>query len=189
MPTPDVVVVDHYDSYTFNLVHLIAGVTGVVPRVVEHDQVSAADVLAHTHVVLSPGPGHPGNPSDFTVGAEVIARATRPVLGVCLGMQGLVIAYDGVVDRHPPAHGRVAAITHDGAGLFTGLPQGFAAVRYHSLAAITIPDALRVTARAEDGVVMGVQHRELPQYGVQFHPESILSEHGSAMIRHFLEAW
>jgi anthranilate synthase/aminodeoxychorismate synthase-like glutamine amidotransferase len=122
----------------------------------------------------------------------VLRHAEVPVLGVCLGMQGLVTAYDGSVvqDLHFPAHGEVARIDHDGRGVFTGLPQGFAAVRYHSLAALDLPDCLAVTATcaADDGpdVVMGVRHTALPLEGVQFHPESVLSEHGAAMIANFL---
>ena len=181
----DVVVVDHHDSYTWNLVHLVAGVTGVLPTVVQHDEVSAAEVLAHSHVLLSPGPGHPGELADFAVGREVLRAAARPVLGVCLGMQGLVLAYGGAVERVPPAHGEVAEVAHDGRGVFAGLPQGFAAVRYHSLAAVDVPDDLEVTATAA-GVVMGVRHRRLPLEGVQFHPESILSEHGRALVANWL---
>ena len=194
MPAPDVVVVDHHDSYTWNLVHLIASVTGVLPQVVQHDEVAAADVLAHDYVVLSPGPGSPDRREDFSVGREVLLAGTVPVLGVCLGMQGLVTAYGGsvVADVHPPAHGQVAHIDHDGRGVFTGLPQDFAAVRYHSLAVLDLPDALVATAfcagaRVEDPpVLMGVRHASLPLEGVQFHPESILSEHGAAMIASFL---
>ena len=186
MVTPDVVVVDHHDSYTWNLVHLVAAVTGVLPRVVQHDQVAAADVLRHSHVVLSPGPGSPSDPVDFAVGTEVLCAATRPVLGVCLGMQGLVAAYGGSVERRPPAHGVVARVRHDGAGVYAGLPQDFAAVRYHSLQAVVLPEALVATAWAEDGALMGVRHRALPLEGVQFHPESVLSEHGEAMVRSFL---
>ncbi len=183
---PDVVVVDHYDSYTWNLVHLVALVTGELPTVVQHDQVSAADVLGHSHVVLSPGPGHPDDPADFAVGREVLRAATRPVLGVCLGMQGLVATYGGTVEQVVPAHGEVATIEHDGRGVFTGLPQGFAAVRYHSLAAVTVPAELEISARSGE-VVMGVRHRSLPLEGVQFHPESILSEHGARLVANFLE--
>jgi anthranilate synthase/aminodeoxychorismate synthase-like glutamine amidotransferase len=184
--TPDVIVVDHHDSYTWNLVHLVAAVTGVLPRVVQHDEVAPDDVLRHSHVVLSPGPGHPASPADFAVGTEVLRAGTRPVLGVCLGMQGLVTAYGGTVARVAPAHGEVAAIRHDGAGVFAGLAQGFAAVRYHSLAAVDLPVSLVASAWSEDGVVMGVRHRDLPLEGVQFHPESILSEHGEALVRNFL---
>lgn len=183
---PQVVVVDHHDSYTWNLVHLLAGVAGTLPTVVQHDEVTAPEVLAFTHVVLSPGPGHPASTADFAVGREVLRRAARPVLGVCLGMQGLVVEYGGSVDRTAPAHGEVATVTHDGRGVFTGLPATFAAVRYHSLAAQVVPDCLEVSARSEDGVVMGVRHRTLPLEGVQFHPESILSEHGARLVANFL---
>lgn len=183
---PDVIVVDHHDSYTWNLVHLVAAVTGVLPRVVQHDEVGAEDVLRHSHVVLSPGPGHPGSPADFAVGRDVLLAGTRPVLGVCLGMQGLVTAYGGRVARVRPAHGEVATVTHDGAGVLTGLPQGFAAVRYHSLAAVDLPECLDATAWSDDGVVMGVRHRDLPLEGVQFHPESVLSSHGVDIVRGFL---
>jgi anthranilate synthase component 2 len=181
-----VVVVDHYDSYTWNLVHLVASVTGELPRVVQHDQVTSADVLAHSHIVLSPGPGHPDQPGDFAVGREVLLAATRPVLGVCLGMQGLVTAYGGTVERVTPAHGEVAEIEHDGRGVFADLPARLEAVRYHSLAAVAVPDVLEVSATT-GSVVMGVRHRTLPLEGVQFHPESILSEHGARLVANFLE--
>ena len=187
MVVPDVVVVDHHDSYTWNLVHLVASVTGVVPTVVQHDEVTPEDVLAHSHVVLSPGPGHPSVVADFAVGREVLLAGSRPVLGVCLGLQGMVEAFGGTVDRGAPAHGVVERIRHDGEGVFRGLPQRFKAVRYHSLEAVKVAGGLSVTA-TDDGldVVMGVRHDSLPLEGVQFHPESILSEHGAAMIGNFL---
>lgn len=182
-----VVIVDHYDSYTYNLVHLVASVTGGLPPVVEHDAVSAGELLdgAFTHVVLSPGPGHPDEPEDFAVGRDVLLRSTLPVLGVCLGMQALVTVYGGRVGRVEPAHGQVVQVEHDGAGLFRGVPQHFDAVRYHSLAALEVSDDLRVTARG-GGVVMAVEHCERPLYGVQFHPESIMSEHGARIVANFL---
>ena len=187
MATPRVVVVDHHDSYTWNLVHLVAAVTGVLPVVVQHDDVSARLVLGFDRVVLSPGPGHPADPGDFSVGNAVLRAGTRPVLGVCLGMQGLVTAYGGTVDRVPPGHGELARIRHDGEGLFAGVPDPFTAVRYHSLAAVALPPVLRRTAVDElSGLVMGVRHRDLPLVGVQFHPESILTEHGEALMRNFL---
>lgn len=181
-----VVVVDHHDSYVWSLVHMVAQVTGALPDVVEHDEVKFGDLAGYTHVVLSPGPGHPADPADFAVGRDVLLDAGRPVLGVCLGMQGLVTAYGGVVDRIEPAHGEVARVTHDGRGVFAGIPSPLDAVRYHSLAAVSVPDVLEVTARSEDGVVMGVRHRDLPLEGVQFHPESVLSQHGAAMVANFL---
>ena len=183
---PDVVVVDHHDSYTWNLVHLVASVTGRLPVVVQHDDCSASYLLAFSHVVLSPGPGTPADPADFAVGREVLADGSVPVLGVCLGMQGLVTTYGGAVDRVPPAHGDITLVGHDGLGVFADVPQGFRAVRYHSLAAVSVPDSLVVTARGDDGTVMGVRHRELPLEGVQFHPESVLSEHGAALVANFL---
>ena len=190
MAVPDVVVVDHHDSYVWNLVHLIAGVTGVLPRVVEHDEVEPDEVLRHSHVVLSPGPGHPENVADFGVGREVLRRGSRPVLGVCLGMQGLVTAYGGVVGRVSPAHGEVEPVGHDGRGVFRAVPQGFRAVRYHSLAAVMVPDCLEVSAWTGTdparGVAMGVRHLSLPLEGVQFHPESVLTEHGARLVAAFL---
>jgi anthranilate synthase/aminodeoxychorismate synthase-like glutamine amidotransferase len=189
MPSHDVVVVDHHDSYTGNLVHLIAGVTGGLPRVVEHDECSADDVLRHDFVVLSPGPGHPADPHDFAVGREVLRSGRRPVLGVCLGMQGIVTAFGGRVERVDPGHGIDAEIRHDGSGLFADIPDGFRAIRYHSLAALQLPDDVVATATdARTGLVMAVAHRSLPIAGVQFHPESILTEHGEHIVRNFLGA-
>jgi len=184
---PQVLVVDHYDSYTWNLVHLIAGVTGVLPEVVEHDAPGVLDRAASsTHVVLSPGPGHPANAADFALGGAVFELGV-PLLGVCLGMQALVTSYGGTVDRVEPAHGEIALVNHDREGLFEGVPDPFEAVRYHSLAAVVLPAALRQTAVDElSGVTMAVAHRELPLAGVQFHPESILSRHGVALFRNFL---
>ena len=180
---PDVVVVDHHDSYTYNLVHLIAGVTGVLPDVLQSDEVDHDDLAWRDGIVLSPGPGHPDEYAWWSVGLGV------PLLGVCLGMQGIVTHFGGTVERARPAHGVVAHLRHAGTGLFAGLPQEFAAVRYHSLAAQDVPDVLEVIATCDGewrDVVMGVKHRELPIAGVQFHPESILTEHGAAMIENFL---
>lgn len=183
-----VVLVDHHDSYTYNLAHLIASVTGSLPTVVQHDAVSGAELLSgpYTHIVLSPGPGHPDQAADFAIGPAVFEAATLPVLGVCLGMQGLVTCYGGSVDPVEPAHGEVSRLVHSGRGLFAGLPQDLPVVRYHSLAATVIPDDLEVTARSDDGVVMGVRHRSLPQAGVQFHPESVLTEGGHRLLANWL---
>lgn len=188
-----VLLVDHRDSYTWNLVHLVAEVSGVLPEVVEHDEVEAAAVLAGpwTHLVLSPGPGTPDDPADFAVGTALLRQDRLPVLGVCLGMQGLVTAYGGQVGQVRPAHGEVARVTHDGAGLFAGVPSPFPAVRYHSLAALRVPPALAEVAWCADPdgspVVMGVRHRDLALWGVQFHPESLFSEHGKRLLANFLE--
>ncbi|WP_067899622.1 anthranilate synthase component II [Nocardia vaccinii] len=182
----DVLVIDHRDSYTWNLVHLIAEVTGRLPNVVQHDEVNTSDMRSHSHIVLSPGPGQPDDPASFGLGPAILRCGRTPVLGVCLGLQGLVTVCGGQVAPVRPAHGEVATINHDGAGVFRGVPAGFRAVRYHSLAAIVIPPSLVVTARSEDGTVMGVRHRSRPLEGVQFHPESVLSEHGTQLIANFL---
>ena len=187
--------VDHHDSYTFNLVHLIASVTGTLPEVVEHDEVDAKDLLTggstggFTHIVLSPGPGSPHIERDFAVGRSLLRMAEVPVLGVCLGLQGMVSVYGGQVAQVVPAHGELAVIHHNGTGVFEGIPQDFNAVRYHSLAAVALPVVLEETAwcdGADGRVVMGVAHREKPQWGVQFHPESILTEHGALVVANFL---
>jgi len=184
---PDVVVVDHHDSYTWNLVHLIAGVTGMLPTVVQHDEVTPAHVLEHEYVVLSPGPGNPATERDFSVGRAVVLAGARPVLGVCLGMQGIVTAYGGRVDRVRPGHGVAATVRHEGTGIFAGIPDAFEATRYHSLAALDLPDVLRTTATDErTGLVMAVAHTDLPIVGVQFHPESVLTEHGARLVANFL---
>jgi len=186
-----VVVVDHHDSYTWNLVHLVASVTGEVPAVVQHATVRLDQVAGASHVVLSPGPGHPREPADFALGRGVFELGL-PVLGVCLGMQALVQAYGGVVAADVPAHGEVSRVRHDGRGVFTGVPQGFDAVRYHSLRAVTLPDCLEATAACDPtpedptAALMGVRHRTLPLEGVQFHPESVLTEHGAALVANFL---
>ncbi|MGN6723320.1 MAG: anthranilate synthase component II [Marmoricola sp.] len=180
-----VLVVDHHDSYVWNLVHLIAGVTGTVPDLVEHDGEVSFD--GYTHVVLSPGPGHPADPGDFALQGRAFDHGL-PVLGVCLGMQALVTNYGGTVEQIEPAHGVVAAIQHNEDSLFAGIPQDFAAVRYHSLAAVKLTDdVIPIAWTADSRVVMGVRHRTLPQVGVQFHPESILSEYGARIVANFLE--
>ena len=183
--TPKVLVVDHHDSYTWNLVHLIGGVSGELPDVREHDEPGVLEAAAgYTHLVLSPGPGHPANPADFALGRAVFELGI-PVLGVCLGMQALVTAYGGKVERLPGSHPKYPQVNHDGSGVFRGLPTPLAMVRYHSLAALEIPDELTVNATAA-GVVMGVVHRAWPLHGVQFHPESVLSEHGAELVANFL---
>ena len=186
-----VLVVDHYDSYTYNLVHLIAGVTGVLPEVVQHDDPAAVTAWGDgfTHVVLSPGPGTVHDEHDFALGRSIIAEATVPVLGVCLGLQGIVDVCGGAVEVVDPAHGEVSVGRHLGSGVFAGVPQDFKAVRYHSQAAVSVPDSLAVTAWSDEPqgrVVMGVAHRERPLHGVQFHPESILTQHGGVLVSNFL---
>ncbi len=188
---PRVLVIDHHDSYTFNLVHLIASVAGDVPDVMQHDDPAARGGWrrGYSHLVLSPGPGTVADPRDFELGREVIACSGVPVLGVCLGMQGMVHELGGVVELVEPAHGEISTVTHTGKGLFTALPQRFPVVRYHSQAATGVPDSLVATAWCDGPagrVVMGVQHVSRALHGVQFHPESVLSEQGAALVRNFL---
>ncbi|MBF6357088.1 aminodeoxychorismate synthase component I [Nocardia higoensis] len=182
--------IDNYDSFTYNLYQLISAVNGTEPTVVRNDEFTDPAEVGlddYDNIVISPGPGRPDRPRDVGISAAVIATATQPLLGVCLGHQGIVIGAGGRVDRAPaPRHGYLDRVAHDGRDLFAGLPQDFTAVRYHSLAALRpLPDDLEITAQTPDGVIMGVRHRNRPQWGVQFHPESIESEHGAALLRNF----
>ncbi|MFI7500332.1 aminodeoxychorismate synthase component I [Streptomyces sp. NPDC049687] len=178
--------IDNYDSYTYNLFQLIAEVNGEEPVVIHND--GRLDTLSgFDNVVVSPGPGHPGTARDFGISARVLAESEVPVLGVCLGHQGIALGEHGRVEPAPqPRHGHLTAVRHDGRDLFQGLPQHFTAVRYHSLAVHEpLPDTLEATAWAEDGVLMGLRHRERPLWGVQFHPESVLTEFGHRMLVNF----
>ncbi len=182
-----ILLVDNYDSFTYNLVHLFQelGAEVVVRRNDEIDA-DAAERLAPSHLVVSPGPGRPGE-SGATV--EIVRRLapTTPTLGVCLGHQAIVEAFGGEIGQaRQLVHGKATAVTHDGNGIFAGLPQGFQAGRYHSLAAISIPSELDVSATTEDGEVMAVRHHTLPVDGVQFHPESVLTPDGPLLCRNFL---
>ena len=180
--------IDNHDSFTYNLFQLLAEVNGREPLVVRNDEATWEELegLDFDNVVLSPGPGRPERAADFGVCAEAIRRCERPLLGVCLGMQGLGWVEGGTVERAPePLHGRVVAVEHDGTGLFAGIPSPFQATRYHSLAlAPPLPTTLRQTATC-DGVPMAVEHRTRPQWGVQFHPESIATEHGAQLLANF----
>lgn len=183
--------IDNYDSYTYNLFQLLAAVNGQAPDVVTNDSPRARqlNLVDYDNVVISPGPGHPGKPADFGVAAEIVAAADIPVLGVCLGHQGIALRYGARVESAPQArHGHLTRVKHDGTGLFAGLPQGFTAVRYHSLCVPEpLPAALEATAWAEDGVNMGLRHRDRPLFGVQFHPESIETRYGRELLANFRE--
>ena len=182
--------IDNYDSFTYNLYQYLAelGAEIVVHR---NDQVTAdeCEALAPERVVISPGPGRPAGAG---VSTEVVRRfaGRAPVLGVCLGHQCIAEAFGGeIAGAGEIKHGKTSAISHDGRGVFAGLPDPFTAVRYHSLAANPerLPDALTVSARSESGVIMGVRHERYTVEGVQFHPESIATEHGKALLRNFLD--
>ncbi|MEU0676343.1 chorismate-binding protein [Streptomyces sp. NPDC006172] len=181
--------IDNYDSYTYNLFQLIAEVNGEEPVVILNDTPAEAvpDLAEFDNVVVSPGPGHPENARDFGIAARVIAGSPLPLLGVCLGHQGIALGERGEVAAAPePRHGFLTSVRHDDRDLFQGLPQDFTAVRYHSLAVREpLPDSLEATAWAEDGVLMGLRHRTRPLWGVQFHPESVLTEYGHRMLVNF----
>jgi para-aminobenzoate synthetase len=180
--------IDNYDSFTYNLFQLLASVNGREPLVVRNDEASWEELerLEFDNVVISPGPGRPERARDFGVCIEAIRRCERPLLGVCLGMQGLGWVEGGTVERAPqPLHGRVVEVEHDETGIFAGIPSPFEAVRYHSLAlAHPLPSTLREVATC-DGVPMAIEHRDRPQWGVQFHPESIATEHGARLLTNF----
>jgi anthranilate synthase/aminodeoxychorismate synthase-like glutamine amidotransferase len=184
-----ILLIDNYDSFTYNLVHLFEEL-GAEVLVRRNDAIDAdeAERLAPSHLVVSPGPGRPG---ESGVTLEVIRRlgASTPTLGVCLGHQAIVEAFGGEIGQaRELVHGKASAVSHDGRGVFRGLPDPFEAGRYHSLAATRVPEALEVTATGADGEVMGVRHRDLPIEGVQFHPESVLTPLGPDLARNFLRA-
>jgi anthranilate synthase component 2 len=183
-----ILLVDNYDSFTYNLAHLFQEL-GADVTVIRNDAIDAdeAERLAPTHVVISPGPGRP---EDAGASLEIVERLGPrvPTLGVCLGHQAIVQAFGGEVgSAQRLVHGKASTIEHDGRGLFDGLPDPLQGGRYHSLAATRVPDALEVCARTDDGEVMAVRHRELPVDGIQFHPESVLTPDGAALARNFLE--
>ncbi|HTJ66802.1 MAG TPA: aminodeoxychorismate synthase component I [Actinospica sp.] len=182
--------VDNYDSFTYNLFHYLSEVNDAEPTVIRNDEPGwSLDALAgFDNVLISPGPGSPDRPGDFGVCAEIIAAGRLPLLGVCLGHQGLGHAFGGkIVRAAEPRHGRMSAVTHTGRDLFAGLPSPFEAVRYHSLVVENLPDELEATAWTADGVLMGLRHRTRPLWGVQFHPESICTEYGHLLLRNFAD--
>jgi anthranilate synthase/aminodeoxychorismate synthase-like glutamine amidotransferase len=183
-----ILLVDNYDSFTYNLAHLF-GELGAEVVVRRNDAIDADEAgrLAPSHLVVSPGPGRP---RDAGASVEIVKRLaqTTPTLGVCLGHQAIVEAFGGEIGQAQRlVHGKASPVEHDGRGLFHGLPERFEAGRYHSLAATSVPDVLEVSATCADGEVMGVRHRELPVDGVQFHPESVLTPVGPDLARNFLE--
>lgn len=183
-----ILVVDNYDSFVFNLVQYLQQLDCEV-TVRRNDEVDLETVPQFDGVLLSPGPG---TPADSGVCPRIIEEygPETPILGVCLGHQALAEVYGGTVDRAPELlHGKTSLVTHDGAGVYEGVPSPFVATRYHSLAVVdgSVPDVLEVTARTEEsGVIMGLRHREFPVEGVQFHPESVMTEHGHRMLANWL---
>ncbi|MFC7674148.1 aminodeoxychorismate/anthranilate synthase component II [Mycolicibacterium sp. GCM10028919] len=187
-----VLVVDNYDSFVFNLVQYL-GQLGVTAQVWRNDDERLADPDAiaaeYDGILLSPGPGTPERAGASIPLVQACAATSTPLLGVCLGHQAIGVAFGGTVDRAPELlHGKTSTVNHGDLGVLKGLPDPFTATRYHSLTILpeTLPDALEVTARTDGGVIMGVQHTELPIHGVQFHPESILTEGGHRMLANWL---
>jgi anthranilate synthase/aminodeoxychorismate synthase-like glutamine amidotransferase len=185
-----ILVIDNYDSFTYNLVQLLGEIGGDL-RVVrnDHTSVNAIRALNPSHIVISPGPG---NPDDGGVSLDVIRElgTMTPILGVCLGHQCIGQAYGGVVTRAGrQVHGKTSEIYHDGEGIFATLPSPFQATRYHSLIVeeATLPACLRVTASTDQGEIMGLRHVQYPVYGVQFHPESILTTYGARLLQNFVD--
>ena len=181
--------IDNYDSFTYNLVHYL-GELGAESVVVRNDKISVAEVMAQKPkaIVLSPGPCTP-NEAGICLDLIKAAGPTIPLLGVCLGHQSIGQSYGGKVIRAPqPMHGKLSTITHSNKGVFKGLPKSFQITRYHSLIVerATLPDCLEITAETADGIIMGLQHKTHPVHGVQFHPESIASEQGHALLANFL---
>ena len=184
-----VLLIDNYDSFTYNLAQYL-GELGHAPTVLRNDEVSLGDIesMRPDRIVISPGPGRP---EDAGVTVDVIRQFGRrtPVLGVCLGHQGIGYAFGGEVIRAPVLmHGKVSSVQHDGRGVFAGVSQPFVAGRYHSLVVSDPPpEVLEISARTDEGVIMGLRHREWPVHGVQFHPESVLTGEGLKILRNFME--
>ena len=182
--------IDNYDSFVYNLRHYL-GELGAEVKVVRNDALTVAEALAMAPdgIVISPGPGYPATAG---ICLDLIKRAAGkiPILGVCLGHQAIGEAYQGRVVRAPaPVHGKTSEVHHNGAGVFAGIPSPFLATRYHSLVVerATLPPSLEVTAWTDDGLIMGMAHRDVTLHGVQFHPESIRSQHGHRLLRNFLD--
>ena len=180
--------IDNYDSFTYNLVHYL-GELGAEAKVVRNDALTADDALKADAIVLSPGPA---TPDQAGICLDVVRKApdSKPILGVCLGHQTIGQAFGGTVKRcHEIMHGKLSAIRHEGEGLFKDAPQDIEVTRYHSLIVErgSLPDCLDVTAETGDGVIMGLSHKTRPIHGVQFHPESIRSEHGKTLLKNFLK--
>jgi len=182
-----ILVIDNYDSFTWNLVHYLMDL-GAEVQVVRNDALTAREAIASnaSAFLISPGPCTPNEAGISLDLVDACAELRKPLLGVCLGHQAIGQHFGGQVVRGGLMHGKTCPVEHDGTGLFEGLPSPFIATRYHSLIVTDVPDDLVVNATAPDASVMGVRHRELPIHGVQFHPESIATEHGHAMLANFL---
>ncbi|MGZ7043953.1 MAG: anthranilate synthase component II [Methanobacterium sp.] len=187
-----ILIIDNYDSFTYNLYQLIGELEHDI-IVKRNDEVTVDEIreLKPDKIIISPGPGNPTNKKDFGVCNDIIMefKDEIPILGVCLGHQGIFAAFGGKIRPSEPIHGKLSKITHTDQGIFKGIENTLEATRYHSLICDeeSIPDCIEITAKTEDGIIMGIKHCNCPVYGLQFHPESIGTEHGSMIIKNFLE--
>lgn len=186
-----ILIIDNYDSFTYNLYQLVGELENYIV-VKRNDQITLEEIkrLKPDGIIISPGPGNPENIRDFGVCLEVITELSNiPILGVCLGHQGIFTAFGGTIIEAEPIHGKLSKIEHDKTGIFKGLQKSLQAARYHSLICRedSLPECIKITARAEDGTIMGIRHTENPIYGLQFHPESIGTKNGLKIIKNFLE--
>jgi len=182
-------IIDNYDSFVHNIYQYF-GELSATPTVYRNDMITINEIktIAPTHIVLSPGPGHPANKKDFGICSGILSEIDDiPILGICLGHQGIIHHFGGRIIKNMPTHGKTSTIEHDGHGLFKGVKNPLQVMRYHSLVGIDIPNCLMVTAKTSDGIVMAVRHKELPIYGLQFHPESIMTEEGKKILENFLK--
>jgi anthranilate synthase component 2 len=184
-----VLLIDNYDSFVYNLYQYL-GELGAEIIVKRNDKITIEEIkqMEPDRIVLSPGPGNPENEKDFGICKQILNKMKVPILGVCLGHQGIISHFGGkIVRAEKPMHGKTSVIKHNGKGIFSGVNNPLTVMRYHSLLGTEIPDCLEITAETEAGEVMAVQHKHLPIYGVQFHPESIMTEDGKKILENFLE--
>lgn len=187
-----ILIIDNYDSFTYNLYQLIGQINDDI-KVLKNDEITIDEIrkFKPSHIIISPGPGNPGNKRDFGVCNEVIDKLGTeiPILGVCLGHQGIFAAFGGEIVRNKPVHGKQSSIQHNQNGIFTGIENPLPAARYHSLSCNekSKPECIEITARTSEGMIMGIKHIDRPIYGLQFHPESVGTDQGIKLLKNFLE--
>lgn len=182
------IIIDNYDSFVYNLYQYF-GDLGEKPEVYRNDKITVKEIIKKKpkHIVLSPGPGHPANKKDFGICKEILSEIKDiPILGICLGHQGIIHHFGGNIVKNKPMHGKTSEIEHVKKGIFKSIKNPLTVMRYHSLVGTNIPNVLEITAKSKDGVVMAVKHKELPIYGLQFHPESIMTKDGKKILKNFL---
>lgn len=185
-----ILIIDNYDSFTYNLYQLVGKFTADI-KVARNDKITLDEIkkLNPSHIILSPGPGNPTNKRDFGICGDIITELKEtPILGVCLGNQGIYVKYGGKISKNKPVHGKKDEIIHGNSVLFKDVPEKFTIVRYHSLICDgeSIPDDIKITSHTNDNIIMSIEHKKYPTYGIQFHPESIGSSYGDIIIKNFL---